>query len=88
MPARADQLRALLTERYLALAKRCSLHEEQANTFLQAWSRRTDWTRTRAVVFLDPYGMAVEWRTIAATAATRAIDLWILFPVGTGVNRC
>jgi three-Cys-motif partner protein len=38
-------------------------------------------------VFLDPYGMQVEWATIATMGATRAIDLWVLFPLGVGVNR-
>jgi three-Cys-motif partner protein len=46
-----------------------------------------DWTSRRAVLFLDPYGMQVEWRTIEAIAATKAIDLWLLFPLGIGVNR-
>jgi len=46
-----------------------------------------DWQRRRAVLFLDPYGMQVEWRTIAAIAATKAIDMWLLFPLGIGVNR-
>lgn len=34
-----------------------------------------------------PYGMQVEWKTIEAIAATKAIDLWVLFPLGIGVNR-
>ncbi len=46
-----------------------------------------DWKRHRAVLFLDPYGMQVEWATIEAIARTKAIDLWILFPLGIGVNR-
>jgi three-Cys-motif partner protein len=46
-----------------------------------------NWSRHRAVLFLDPYGMQVEWATIEAIAATRAIDLWLLFPLGIGVNR-
>lgn len=45
------------------------------------------WASQRAVLFLDPYGMNVDWATIEAIAATRAIDLWILFPLGMGVNR-
>lgn len=40
----------------------------------------------RGVMFLDPYGTQVSWATIAAIANTRAIDLFILFPIGT-VNR-
>ena len=46
-----------------------------------------EWERRRAVLFLDPYGMQVEWKTIEAVAATRAIDMWLLFPLGIGVNR-
>jgi three-Cys-motif partner protein len=38
-------------------------------------------------MFLDPYGMQVEWKTIEAVAMTKAIDLWLLFPLGIGVNR-
>lgn len=41
----------------------------------------------RAVVFLDPYGMETEWKTIELIAQTKAIDLWILFPLGQAVNR-
>ncbi len=31
--------------------------------------------------------MQVDWKTIEAVAATKAIDLWLLFPLGVGVNR-
>lgn len=46
-----------------------------------------NWRSHRAVLFLDPYGMQVEWPTIEAIARTKAIDLWILFPLGVGVSR-
>ncbi len=46
-----------------------------------------NWSSHRAVLFLDPYGMQVEWETIKAIAQTKAIDLWLLFPLGIGVNR-
>ncbi len=45
------------------------------------------WKDRRAVLFLDPYGMQVEWTTIEAVAATKAIDLWLLVPLGMGMNR-
>ena len=45
------------------------------------------WSKHRAVLFLDPYGMEVEWSTMQAIARTQAIDVWILFPAGIGVNR-
>jgi hypothetical protein len=33
------------------------------------------------------YGMQVDWTTVEAIARTKAIDLWVLFPLGIGVNR-
>lgn len=45
------------------------------------------WKNHRAVLLLDPYGMQVDWQTIEAIAKTKAIDLWVLFPMGIGVNR-
>lgn len=67
--------------------RRIRIEQGDANHVLRAWIQRTDWRRTRAVVFLDPYGMQVEWSLIKAIADTRAIDLWLLFPLGIAVNR-
>lgn len=36
------------------------------------------WNGTRAVLFLDPYGMHVDWTTLQAIRATEAIDVWYL----------
>ncbi|WP_294266440.1 three-Cys-motif partner protein TcmP [uncultured Sphingomonas sp.] len=47
--------------------------------------RIANWT-DRAVVFLDPYGMAVDWSTLQLLANTRAVDVWYLFPL-EAVNR-
>ena len=58
-----------------------------ANQYLTDLCREREWRRNRALVFLDPYGMQVEWRTIESIAKTQAIDLWLLFPIGMGVNR-
>lgn len=63
------------------------IEQGDANDVIQKWCRECDWQRHRAVVFLDPYGMQVDWATIEAIAATKAIDLWILFPLGVAVNR-
>lgn len=83
---RAQELQALKTE---FPAKASSIHVVRcdANDYLQRWCRDTNWSRSRAVVFLDPYGMQVDWATIVAIAATKAIDLWLLFPLGMAVNR-
>ena len=76
-----------MRQEFPELADRISVRVADANTFLQEWCRETDWDRNRAVVFLDPYGMQVDWSAIEAIAATGAIDFWILFPLGQAVNR-
>ncbi len=40
----------------------------------------------RALAFIDPYGMSVNWKSIEALK-NLGIDLWILVPTGSGVNR-
>ncbi|GAB4420302.1 MAG: three-Cys-motif partner protein TcmP [Anaerolineae bacterium] len=59
----------------------------EANSYLQDMCDNRNWQQHRAVLFLDPYGMEVEWQTIEAIARTQAIDLWLLFPLGIAVNR-
>lgn len=76
-----------LREEFPALSARITIDVADANTFLEQFCRETDWRTNRAVVFLDPYGMQVDWSTIEAIARTKAIDLWILFPLGQAVNR-
>jgi three-Cys-motif partner protein len=63
------------------------IDQGDANELLKQWCQRSDWQKHRAVVFLDPYGMQVDWATIEAIAATKAIDLWLLFPLGVAINR-
>jgi three-Cys-motif partner protein len=58
-----------------------------ANIHLKQWCEETDWKANRAVVFLDPFGMQVEWETLEALAKTQAIDMWLLVPLGMGINR-
>jgi three-Cys-motif partner protein len=48
---------------------------------------RVDWRKWRAVVFLDPFGMQVPWKTIAALAQTAAIEVFLNFPVGMSIQR-
>lgn len=82
---RRTELEALRTE-FPDLQERIQIRGGDANTQLQEICQ-LPWKRRRAVLFLDPYGMQVEWNTIAAVAATKAIDMWLLFPLGIGVNR-
>lgn len=87
--ANEDHVQGLtsLREQYTHLRDRIEFHHSDANVFLQRWCAETDWRKHRAVLFLDPYGMQVEWRTIEAVASTKAIDMFVLFPLGQAVNR-
>jgi three-Cys-motif partner protein len=82
---RTAQLEALKSE-FPDLASRIQIRRGDANVEIQKLCKK-DWRSHRAVLFLDPYGMQVEWKTIESVADTKAIDLWILFPLGIGVNR-
>lgn len=42
--------------------------------------------KRRGVVFLDPFGLNVEWSTLEAIAKTKALDLWYLFSL-SGLYR-
>jgi three-Cys-motif partner protein len=58
-----------------------------ANNYLIDLCENRKWNNSRAVLFLDPYGMQVKWETYEAISKTKAIDLWILFPLGIAINR-
>lgn len=83
--ARCAALDALKAQ-YPELAADIVVRSGEANAEIQKLCRKP-WLKHRAVLFLDPYGMQVEWETIKAIAGTKAIDLWLLFPLGIGVNR-
>ncbi len=82
---RCRQLEGLKTD-FPDLATSIRIEQGDANAEIQKLCAK-DWSGNRAVLFLDPYGMQVEWQTIEAIAKTNAIDLWLLFPLGMGVNR-
>ncbi|NJK81998.1 MAG: three-Cys-motif partner protein TcmP [Chloroflexaceae bacterium] len=82
-----QQLREQIDRSFPERASQVTIQTGDANTLLQTWCHNTDWKKHRAVVFLDPYGMEVEWKTIEALARTKAIDVWIWFPLGQAVNR-
>jgi len=64
-PQQADKITIVRDDANSAITRLCS----------------EDWRSRRAVLFLDPYGMQVDWSTTVEIARTSAIDLWWLFPV-------
>ena len=86
LPKHVRELHKLKSE-FPKLSKSIQIENAEANSFLINWCQQMDWSKNRAVVFLDPYGMQVNWELLQAIANTKAIDLWLLFPLGVGVNR-
>ena len=43
-------------------------------------------SKKSALVFLDPFGMDIQWNTISLLKGKR-VDLWILIPTGVAINR-
>ena len=66
--------------------KNIAIINDDANSALLNWCENLNANCERAVIFLDPFGASVEWKVIKAIAATKAVDLWILFPY-SAVNR-
>jgi three-Cys-motif partner protein len=64
-----------------------NVYKGDANDFLLSICKKHDWQKTRAVVFLDPCGMSVDWSIVEMLGKTGAVDLWYLFPLGVAVNR-
>lgn len=69
------------------LRDRIEVTRDEANKSVIEFCSSTDWSRNRAVLFLDPYGAQVNWTTLEHVAATKAIDMWLLFPLGQAVVR-
>ncbi|GIV21005.1 MAG: hypothetical protein KatS3mg023_2756 [Armatimonadota bacterium] len=60
--------------------------EGDCNEYIRKWCSSLQWN-DRALVFLDPYGMQVEWRTLETLAKTEKVDLWLLVPLGSAIMR-
>lgn len=84
--SKADELKNNILNEHSDISKKINIRNEDSNKVLLELCDK-DWSKHRAIVFLDPYAMEAEWSTIEAIAKTEAIDLWILFPLGVSVNR-
>jgi three-Cys-motif partner protein len=61
--------------------KRVEIIPGDANVEMVELCRRLDWKRRRGVVFVDPCGPETNWGMLRAIAATRALDMFWLFPL-------
>jgi three-Cys-motif partner protein len=60
------------------LDREIEIIEEDANIAIIELIRKNKWSDKRAVMFLDPYGMNVNWETLKLIQQTKAIDVWYL----------
>ena len=84
--ARYEQLRGL-REQFPALRPRMIFEHGDANAALPKLLQQHNWKKTRAVLFLDPYGANMDFDTMRQIARIPAVDVWVLFPLGQAVNR-
>jgi three-Cys-motif partner protein len=57
-----------------------------ANIQIQSLAKALKSGQFAALVFLDPFGMQIDWESISQFKGTRS-DVWILVPTGVIVNR-
>lgn len=76
-----DALRKSVREDFAHLADRVELTRLDANAMLRKLCTSQNWKETRAVVFLDPFGLQIDYETLKLLGRTRAVDLWYLVPV-------
>ncbi|MCI0460978.1 MAG: three-Cys-motif partner protein TcmP [Gemmataceae bacterium] len=86
-PQCCRKLRQRVDSRFPFLRKRVRVECKDANAFLVDELPFMDWTKQRAVVFLDSFGPVVHWDTIKTIANTGAADLLYMFPLGIAVTR-
>jgi len=79
-------VRALHELREQHLGRDIEVIAGDANREIPKLIQPVNWRQIRAVMFLDPYGMTVDWKTLESIAKTGAIDVWFLFSL-SGLYR-
>lgn len=80
-----EKLRTFVEAEHAQIAERMVYQRGDVNIELPKAITRLDPRRERAVVFADPFGMQLDWTTIASIG-TRPVDFWYLAPI-MGINR-
>lgn len=78
-----DALQALKDAHHL---RDIQIRKGSADTEIRSVLEGQSWVSTRAVMFLDPYGMGVPWETLQLISQTQAIDVWYLVSL-SGIFR-
>lgn len=76
-----EALKDTVKDGFQEISDRVHITQLDANNMLRDLCRNENWKTTRAVVFLDPFGLQIDYETIVMLGRTEAIDLWYLVPV-------
>lgn len=76
-----SSLNDVIGQRFAHLKSRVSVTKLDANDMISSLCKSTNWKNTRAVVFLDPFGLQIDYSTLEILGKTGAVDLWYLVPV-------
>ena len=68
------------------IAKCFVFKQDDCNSQLSKLAKALKENTLASLIFLDPFGMQVNWESIEALKGTRS-DIWILIPTGVIVNR-
>lgn len=80
------KLKSKLDNLPAAQNKNIAYKSGDANQWLLELANTMHSKKYAALIFLDPFGMQINWNSIATLQNTRS-DIWILVPTGVIVNR-
>lgn len=66
--------------------RKINLYPEDANLAIPKIINQSMNRKSRAALFLDPYGLSVDWETLQYIQASKRIDAWFLFSL-SGLYR-
>ncbi len=81
-----QKLEKTLNEKIDLTTKTISYKSGDANQWILELSKALKTKKYAALIFLDPFGMQIDWNSIETLKDTRS-DVWILVPTGVIVNR-
>ena len=57
------------------------IENTDANEIISDIAKKNIWNTNeyRGVIFIDPYGLEINWTTLEAVASTKSLDVWFLF---------
>lgn len=85
-PEFSAELRRRIRVEFPDYSAKIRLITDDCNDGLIRICKSIDWRKTRAVLFLDPYNAGLKWSTLEEVAATKAIDVWYLFPLHAAIR--